>query len=115
MKVLVLSQYYWPESFRINEVVESLQHAGCHITVLTGQPNYPQGNVFDGYHAGGIQVQHHELGYNIYRVPLVPRGTSYEMESHARQRLLYAVTVRPKSLYEDGYLIFSTCGTVGVK
>lgn len=74
MKVLVLSQYYWPESFRINEVVESLQHAGCHITVLTGQPNYPQGNVFDGYHAGGIQVQHHELGYNIYRVPLVPRG-----------------------------------------
>ena len=27
--------------------------------------------------------------------------TSYEMESHARQQLLYAVAVRPKSLYED--------------
>ena len=74
MKVLVLSQYFWPESFRINEVVESLRCAGCHITVLTGQPNYPLGEVFDGYHAGGIKVQQHELGYSIYRVPLVPRG-----------------------------------------
>lgn len=74
MRVLVLSQYYWPESFRINEVVESLRCAGCHITVLTGQPNYPQGEVFDGYHAGGIKVQRHESGYSIYRVPLMPRG-----------------------------------------
>jgi glycosyltransferase involved in cell wall biosynthesis len=74
MRVLVLSQYYWPESFRINEVVESLRCVGCHITVLTGQPNYPQGDVFDGYHAGGFGAQQHELGYSIYRVPLVPRG-----------------------------------------
>lgn len=74
MRVLVLSQYYWPESFRINEVVESLQCVGCHITVLTGQPNYPKGEVFEGYHAGGIKVQQHEAGYSIYRVPLVPRG-----------------------------------------
>lgn len=76
MRVLVLSQYFWPESFRINEVVESLRCAGCHITVLTGQPNYPLGEVFDGYHAGGIKVQQHELGYSIYRVPLAPRGRS---------------------------------------
>lgn len=74
MRVLVLSQYYWPESFRINEVVESLRCVGCHITVLTGQPNYPQGEVFDGYHAGGFGAQPHDLGYSIYRVPLVPRG-----------------------------------------
>jgi glycosyltransferase involved in cell wall biosynthesis len=74
MRVLVLSQYYWPESFRINEVVESLRRVGCHITVLTGQPNYPQGDVFDGYHAGSFGAQQHEAGYSIYRVPLVPRG-----------------------------------------
>ncbi|MCX7258584.1 MAG: glycosyltransferase family 4 protein [Polaromonas sp.] len=74
MRVLVLSQYYWPESFRINEVVESLRSAGCHITVLTGQPNYPQGDVFAGYRAIGFGVQQHESGYSIYRVPLVPRG-----------------------------------------
>lgn len=74
MKVLVLSQYYWPESFRINEVVESLLCVGCHVTVLTGQPNYPQGDVFEGYSAAGFGAQRHEAGYNICRVPLLPRG-----------------------------------------
>jgi hypothetical protein len=49
MRILVLSQYYWPESFRITEVVESLCCVGCHITVLKGQPNYPKGEVFAGY------------------------------------------------------------------
>ena len=74
MRVLVLSQYFWPESFRITEVVESLRRVGCHVTVLTGQPNYPQGEVFEGYRAAGFGVQQHEAGYSIYRVPLVPRG-----------------------------------------
>jgi glycosyltransferase involved in cell wall biosynthesis len=74
MRVLVLTQYYWPESFRINEVVESLRHLGCQITVLTGQPNYPQGEVFDGYSTFGCGVEEHEAGYSIYRVPLVARG-----------------------------------------
>ena len=74
MRVLVLSQYYWPESFRINEVVESLRRVGCQITVLTGQPNYPQGEVFDGYRASSFGTQQHEAGYTIYRVPLAPRG-----------------------------------------
>ena len=74
MRVLVLSQYYWPESFRITEVVASLRRMGYHVTVLTGQPNYPQGEVFDGYSAGGCGVQQHKTGYSICRVPLVPRG-----------------------------------------
>jgi len=74
MKVLVLSQYFWPESFRINDVVESLRWVGCHITVLTGQPNYPQGKVFEGYHSSCFGSQQHISGYDIYRVPLIPRG-----------------------------------------
>ena len=53
MKILVLSQYFWPETFRINEVTQSLYEAGCKVTVLTGQPNYPQGEVFNGYNAAG--------------------------------------------------------------
>ena len=75
MRILVLSQYYWPESFRINEVVESLRRVGCHITVLTGQPNYPKGEMFSGYSAAGFGAQKHGAGYIIYRVPLVPRGS----------------------------------------
>ena len=73
MRVLVLSQYFWPESFRINEVVNSLLREGCHVTVLTGQPNYPQGEVFPEYIAARWAAERHELGYMIYRVPVVPR------------------------------------------
>ena len=38
MKILILSQYYWPESFRITELVQSLLRIGCHVTVraITG-------------------------------------------------------------------------------
>jgi glycosyltransferase involved in cell wall biosynthesis len=74
MKVLLFSQYFWPESFRINEVVESLLEVGCEVTVLTGQPNYPHGKTFDGYRALHISHEVHAKGYTIYRVPLIPRG-----------------------------------------
>jgi glycosyltransferase involved in cell wall biosynthesis len=74
MRVLVLSQHFWPESFRINQVVESLLHVGCEVTVLTGQPNYPGGQVFPGYCCWGAGLEKHDTGYDIYRVPLIPRG-----------------------------------------
>jgi glycosyltransferase involved in cell wall biosynthesis len=74
MKILVLSQHFWPESFRINQVVESLLQSGCKVTVLTGQPNYPEGQVFPGYRTWGASAERHPAGYNIFRVPLIPRG-----------------------------------------
>lgn len=73
MKVLILSQHYWPETFRITEIAASLRQAGCEVSVLTGQPNYPDGVVFDGYRATSLGKQLHD-GTSIYRVPLVPRG-----------------------------------------
>src|SRR4051812_17340066 len=75
MRVLVLSIYFAPESFRINEVARSLRDAGCEVTILTGQPNYPDGVVFPGYQAwkAGREDYH---GMPLFRVPLVPRGRS---------------------------------------
>jgi glycosyltransferase involved in cell wall biosynthesis len=73
MRILVVSQYYWPESFRINEVVEVLRKQGCEVTVLTGQPNYPGGAVYEGYKAAALRKQAY-AGYVIHRVPIVPRG-----------------------------------------
>lgn len=73
MRVLVLSQYYWPETFRITEVVGALRDAGVEVTVLTGQPNYPDGVVFPGYSAISTRDEVHE-GTRIHRVPLLPRG-----------------------------------------
>lgn len=74
MRVLVFSQHFWPESFAINRVVASLRQQGCELTVLTGQPNYPEGHVFDGYRAWGLGC---ESGPDceILRVPLIPRRT----------------------------------------
>lgn len=74
MNVLVYSQHFWPETIRINEVAESLREAGCEVTVLTGQPNYPEGRIFDGYRASAIGAEDHPRGFTIHRVPLVPRG-----------------------------------------
>lgn len=72
----MVTQYYWPESFRINEVVDSLRLVGCEVTILTGQPNYPGGQVFSGYRANNFGLQQHDAGYDIFRVPIVPRGNS---------------------------------------
>lgn len=73
MKILVLSQYFWPEAFRINEVVESLREVGCEVSVLTGQPNYPEGVVFKSYRALAAGCEQF-ADCRVYRVPLVPRG-----------------------------------------
>jgi len=73
VRLLLVSQYFWPESFRINEVVESLVKRGIEVDVLTGKPNYPDGKVYDGYRAGGCSNEYW-AGANIFRVPLFPRG-----------------------------------------
>jgi glycosyltransferase involved in cell wall biosynthesis len=74
MNVLVITQYFRPETFRINEVVESLQQAACSVSVLTGQPNYPDGKVFSGYRAWGAGRDLHESAVTVFRVPVIPRG-----------------------------------------
>ncbi|MCQ4256688.1 glycosyltransferase family 4 protein [Stutzerimonas stutzeri] len=73
MRILVLSQYFWPETFIINDLVRKLTEQGHHVTVATAKPNYPGGKVFDGYKAWGVQVERFE-GVDVIRVPLWPRG-----------------------------------------
>jgi glycosyltransferase involved in cell wall biosynthesis len=73
MKVLIVSQYYWPETFGINALSRSMQGRGIEVTVLTGKPNYPEGKVFKGYSAWGAGNEWHE-GIEILRLPLFPRG-----------------------------------------
>ncbi len=70
---MVVSQYFWPESFRINELVQSLVERDVAVDVLTGKPNYPEGKIYPGYKATGC-MRHYWHGANIFRVPLFPRG-----------------------------------------
>jgi glycosyltransferase involved in cell wall biosynthesis len=73
MHVLVVTQYFWPENFYLNEVVASLVKKGIKVDVLTGKPNYPEGKVFSGYSSWGIQRETWR-GVSILRVPIFPRG-----------------------------------------
>lgn len=49
MKILIVTQYFYPENFRINDLAIELKKRGHEITVLTGLPNYPKGEYFEGY------------------------------------------------------------------
>jgi colanic acid biosynthesis glycosyl transferase WcaI len=73
MRVLVISQYFWPENFRINDLVEGLLERSHEVTVLTGLPNYPSGKLFPGFGFKGPYTGRFG-GAQIIRVPLVPRG-----------------------------------------
>ncbi len=73
MKILIVTQYFWPETFRINEITQSLRDLDHEVSVLTGQPNYPDGVIQPGYSAASLRTQFHD-GLMIHRVPLLPRG-----------------------------------------
>jgi glycosyltransferase involved in cell wall biosynthesis len=72
-KILIISQYFWPESFRINDVAKTLLEKGVEVEILTGKPNYPQGKIFPGYKAWGCQRETYQ-GLNLNRIPLLARG-----------------------------------------
>jgi colanic acid biosynthesis glycosyl transferase WcaI len=74
MKILVVSQYFWPENFRINDLVKEWVQRGHHVTVLTGIPNYPSGKIFEAYRVEPNHFLNYK-GARVVRVPMVPRGT----------------------------------------
>ena len=71
--VLVISQFFYPEQFRINDICKEWVKRGYKVTVVTGIPNYPQGKFYDGY--GFIKKRKEKWnGIDIIRIPLIPRG-----------------------------------------
>lgn len=74
LRVLIVSQYFFPETFRINDVAEALARLGCDVTVLTGHPNYPSGTIFPGYTPQRPHWDDRSNEYRVARVPLIPRG-----------------------------------------
>lgn len=73
MRILVVSQYFWPENFRINELVAELARRGHAVRVLTGKPNYPDADVFPDYRADPGKFDDFE-GVPVSRVPMLSRG-----------------------------------------
>lgn len=73
LRILVVSQYFWPENMRINDLVSDFSAKGHEVTVLTGLPNYPEGRVFEAYREAPERFQNY-AGAQVLRVPLFPRG-----------------------------------------
>lgn len=75
MKILVFSQYFYPENFRINTLCRELVQRGHEVTVVTGYPQYPYGRIYDGY---GFDIPYETQwnGVKICRVKVHPRGSN---------------------------------------
>lgn len=74
MNILIVTQYFYPENFRINDLALELKKKGHNICVLTGKPNYPKGEYFQGYTFKGNDDEEWN-GIKIFRVPLRARKT----------------------------------------
>ena len=74
MRILVVCQYYYPEPFRVNDIFEEMVKRGHEVTVVTGEPNYPEGKIYKGYekHAHADEVIN---GVKVHRCPIIPRKT----------------------------------------
>ena len=72
MRILIITQYYWPENFRINEVSEELIKLGHKVYILTGYPNYPKGEIYSEFKKNYKKFSKYK-GAVIIRVPILPR------------------------------------------
>lgn len=74
MRLLFLSQYFWPEDFRSNDIVRGLRDRGFKVTIVTGLPNYPQGRFFKGYGIFRGPFRETWEGFDVTRIPHLERG-----------------------------------------
>jgi len=75
LRILIISQYFFPENFRINDLCLGLKDKGHVVSVLTGKPNYPNGKLYDGYSFLNKRQDNYH-GINVYRSNLIPRGSA---------------------------------------
>jgi len=73
LDILIVTQYFWPENMRINDLVEGMVGKGHGVTVLTGIPNYPDGSVFPAYQENPEAFSDYK-GAVVVRVPMFMRG-----------------------------------------
>ena len=79
MKILIVSQYFWPEDFRINEIAIHLKKQGHQVDVITGRPNYPEGHLFEEY-KNNPSAYSSLNGINIYRIPNILRKNATKIQ-----------------------------------
>jgi glycosyltransferase involved in cell wall biosynthesis len=105
MRVLVISQYFWPENFRINEIADAVYSLGHEVDVMTGKPNYPEGKIFSGYSSWSVKKETWK-NILIYRLPILARGKKSAFRlalnylSYILSGLLFAPFLLKKKKYD---------------
>lgn len=74
MKILIVTQYFWPESFKINDLALGLKERGHEVSILTAIPNYPKGKFYDNYSFWKNNDEEWN-GMKIYRSKIFSRGS----------------------------------------
>jgi len=118
MRILIVSQYFWPESFRINDLALALKERGHQVSVLTGLPNYPEGNIFEGYGWSSMGRTDYE-GITLLRVPLFGRrqGRSWQLALNYLSFVLSASLLGPllcRDKYDVIFVFEPSPFTVGI-
>jgi len=75
VKILIVSQVFWPENFKINDLCAELVKRGHKVTVITGKPNYPKGRFYKGFDLFS-KIKSNYNGAVVYRLPIIPRGNA---------------------------------------
>lgn len=118
MRLLILSQYFWPENFRINDLVSELARRGHEITVLTGKPNYPDVRFFPEFLAHPEKFCTYE-GTRIVRVPIVSRGSGklklmLNYASFALSATLFGILLLRRERFDVMFVFEPSPVTVGL-
>lgn len=85
MRLLLITNHFFPESFRVNDIAFDRAQRGDVVTVLTGIPDYPEGHFHKGYSLFKKRIEYVN-GVKVVHVPLIPRGDG----SKIRMMLNYA-------------------------
>lgn len=75
LNILIVTQYFWPENFKINDLALFFVEKGHKVSVLTGFPNYPEGLIYPEFKKNKKKYNNYKQ-IKIYRAPIVPRGKS---------------------------------------
>ena len=72
-RILVVTQYIYPENFKSNELVFEMAKRGYHVDVLTGIPNYPEGVYYKGYGVLKKRIENNIIGKKYKKIKI--KGT----------------------------------------
>lgn len=69
-KILIVTEYFYPEEFKINELAQEWKKKGYDVDILTQTPTYPYGKIFENYRNKWFSKESYE-GMTIYKVKAV--------------------------------------------